>query len=135
MNAIFDLVYSLLVWVSRVSGLSYEEVNIIAYYFLVPLVFLALIDRIIRRNVCVCGFVAVWGVFLLLGPSFAGFSDDLFEKSVRFLNALSVLGMNYTVASVVVCVLLPGLLFVVLLHFAFPRLFQRRPSMLDRGTE
>src|SRR4029434_9046636 len=107
MNAVFNIVYSLLLWCSQVSGLSYEAVNVIAYYFLVPLVFFFLFDRIIKRHIFVPCFVASWCLLLFLVPSFDDFADKAFERSVEFLNAFSAIGWNYTVASVVVCVVAP----------------------------
>jgi len=127
MSAVFNLVYSLLLWTSQVSGLSYEAVNVIAYYFLAPLVFLFLVDRIIKRHVCVPCFVAAWCLLLFWIPSFDDFADTTFERSVDFLNAFSAAGWNYTVASVLVCVVAPGILFVVLFYYAFPKLFRQYP--------
>ena len=49
MNFIFTVVYSVLRWMSDVTGLSYNEINIIVFYFCIPAIFLFLIDCIIKR--------------------------------------------------------------------------------------
>jgi len=36
MNTIFKIVSSLLVWLAEASGLSYNEVNVVVYYFIIP---------------------------------------------------------------------------------------------------
>ena len=125
MDAVFHLVYSLLLWASRWSGLSYEAVNIIVYYLLVPLAFLILIDRIIKSHLCVSCFLIVWCFFLFWVPSFEDFSKAAFERSAEFLRAFSAVGWNYTVASVLICVVAPAIVFVVLFHYAFPSFFRR----------
>ena len=44
-------------------------------------------------------------------PDFNGFSERLFASSVAFLMLFGRIGLDYTAASVVVCVIVPGLVF------------------------
>lgn len=119
MNTVFNIVYLLLAWLSKTTGLSYKEVNIIIYYFILPAMYVLLIDIIIKRYICSLCFVLAWGLILILVHDFGRFSNRLFDISVNILNAFAFLGWNYTVASVIICVILPGLLFLALIYSAF----------------
>ncbi|MEW6305720.1 MAG: hypothetical protein AB1705_19755 [Verrucomicrobiota bacterium] len=125
MNLVFNVVAYSLEWVASVTGFSYNEINIIAYYIILPFVYVALIDRGVRRHFFKLVYVATWAGVLCLIKDFAAFSDVLFAVSVDFLQLFSHVGLNYVSASVVICVILPGLVFVALLLFAFPALRQR----------
>jgi len=103
MNFVFTVVYSVLRWMSDVTGLSYNEINIIVFYFCIPAIFLFLIDRIIKRPVFAPSFIILSALFFVFIPSFREFSDRLFALSVNFLLWFSVIGWSYTVASVVMC--------------------------------
>lgn len=125
MSPIFYIVYQTLEWISSITGLSYEEINIVVYYILVPLIFFALIDKILGRPI----FLLAFSIFLLIAGTqirdFSLFSDHLFDWSVRFLLGFSRMGLNYDKASVLICVLVPGLLLIILCRWAFPTQFER----------
>jgi hypothetical protein len=71
-------------------------------------------------------FFAVLAVtFFVLIPDFSDFSDRLFELSVDFLLWFSVIGWNYIVASVIICVVIPLFVFIPLVHYAFPGFYRR----------
>ena len=127
MNVIFILVYALLTWISSVTGLTYHEINIVAYYFVLPALLLFLVDKIIqKRYLCSITFLAAWLLLLLFTPNFSDFSDRAFTASMDFLKSFSVIGINYVTASVLICVILPAVAFVLLLRRAFPARFSRR---------
>jgi hypothetical protein len=48
MNKIFDLCVQLLLWIADLTGMTYEEVNVIFFVFLEPILFLILIIWIIQ---------------------------------------------------------------------------------------
>lgn len=125
MNFIFTVVYSVLRWMSDVTGLSYNEINIIVFYLCIPAIFLFLIDRIIKRPVFAPSFIILSALFFVFIPSFREFSDRLFALSVDFRLWFSVIGWSYTVASVVICVLIPILIFIPTVHYAFPQFYRR----------
>ena len=128
MNFLFRLVADGLIWIAGITGLTYNEVNIIAYYMVLPFLYLALLDRLWGRHVLKAGFVGLWALLMLGLGDFQRFSDRLFGLSQDFLKMFEHLGLDYIEASVVVCVLLPGLLLVVLGMRAFPSLKRRRRS-------
>lgn len=125
MSFVFSIVALTLDWIAAVTGFTYNEINIIAYYILLPFVYVALIDRILRTHVGKIVYVLGWVTALVLIRDFRTFSDALFQGSVDFLLAFSGAGLDYVAASVLICVILPGIVFTGLLLIAFPRLRAR----------
>lgn len=119
MNEIFVLVYSILEGISKITGLSYNEINIIVYYIIVPFVYLSLFDKLFKKHYCKIGFSIAVILFLIFVKDFSFFSDDLFDKSVRFLQWFEVIGWNYIVASVIICVIVPFVTLMFLLYFVY----------------
>ncbi|MDR1555996.1 MAG: hypothetical protein LBS88_03040 [Tannerellaceae bacterium] len=114
MNIIFYIVARLLHMISAITGLSYNEINIIVYYFCIPFSWLAMLDKFFDFHWFKIGFALLTVVFLVLGPNFGKFCDALFTRSVEFLNLFSNYGMNYITASVVICVILPLMVYALL---------------------
>lgn len=50
MNFIFRIVADSLDWVASVTGFSYNEINIIAYYLILPFFYVVLVDRIFKKH-------------------------------------------------------------------------------------
>lgn len=131
MSPTFYIVYQTLEWLSSITGLSYEEANIVVYYIIGPLIFFALIDKILGKPI----FSSVFSLLLLIAGvqirDLSQFSEQLFDWSVRFLLGFSHLGIGYDKASVLVCVLLPILLLIILYRLAFPSQFERFLPTVD----
>lgn len=125
MNLLFSLTVQLLQAIAAATGLTYNEINIIIWYMLLPLVYLALLDRILRWHVLKIGFILGWIAVLAIVRDFDLLSDRLFAWSVEFLRLFAVVGMNYLVASVIICLVLPGLALVALLFLAYPNLWRK----------
>jgi len=117
MNEIFDFVYHFLKWVSSVTGLSYREVNIVVYFMVIPSLFFYLISRMINKKYPIVIFLMLTLLTLVIIPDFQQFSDQLFERSVNFLKAFEVIGLNYVQASVVICVFIPMAILTILIYF------------------
>ena len=122
MNHIFRIVADSLNWIASITGFTYNEINIIAYYIVLPFIYVALIDRIFKKHFLKIAYAVAWAVLIIFMPDFGVFSDVLFKRSVDFLLLFGHVGLNYVAASVVICVILPGIAFVTLLMFAFPTL-------------
>ena len=118
MNKIFIVVRDILVWLANISGFSYMAVNIIVYYFVIPFIYFIILDQILGAHFFKISFLIIISVTLLRIRDFELFSDWLFGKSADFLRSFSSIGMNYTVASVVICVFIPIALLLVLLFLA-----------------
>ena len=128
MNRIFRVVFLALKWISALTGLTYNEINIVVYYFVIPLVLLWLLDRILKKYIFTSILVASWLLLLIFVPNFSRFCDRAFDASVVLLNSFGFLGWNYIVASVMVCVVAPIIAFAILFYFAFPALFRGRKA-------
>ena len=118
MNKIFIVVRDILLWLANISGFSYMAVNIIVYYFVIPFIYFIILDQILGAHYFMISFLIIISVTLLRIRDFELFSDWLFRKSADFLRSFSSIGMNYTVASVVICVFIPLALLLVLLFLA-----------------
>ncbi len=107
MKTIFQWVYKLLKWISGVTDFSYNEINIIVYYILIPTLFFYLLSRILKNYLIIISFILFIVVTLFFIKDFKIFSDSLFKKSVAFLNWFEIIGLNYIQASVIICVFIP----------------------------
>ena len=114
MKTVFVLVMHALQWCAEITGFTYNDINIIVFYMIIPFVYAAMLDGIIRRHWIKIAVVAAWGLTLLVIPSFNVFCDRFFALSVAFLLLFSHVGLNYTAASVVICVIVPILAFGLL---------------------
>jgi hypothetical protein len=115
MESIFSAVENFLANIASITGLKYEEVNIILYFFILPITFIILIDAVYRNHYVKVGYV----LFLILFAWIAEFSQNFFDRaynlSVKLLNSFGFIGMNYTPASVVICVFLPLFIYIILI--------------------
>jgi len=118
MNKIFIVVRDILLWLANISGFSYMAVNIIVYYFVIPFIYFIILDQILGSHYFKISFLIIISVTLLRIRDFELFSDWLFGKSADFLRSFSSIGMNYTVASVVICVFIPLAVLLMLFFFA-----------------
>ena len=135
MDLIFDAVYLILDWLSDRIGLSYQGVNAAAYFILLPATYLHLLDRIMRRHLLLPAFTVAVVALLVANRDYEAAAARLFQGSVTFLESFEIIGWNYGTASVVVCVFVPLMLFVTLLHFSYPRVMglgQRKPRRSHR---
>ena len=122
MNAIFHIVYSALMLLSDLTGLTYNEVNIVVYYIILPFGYVVLADKIWKKHYLKVGYIFSVLVILFLIHDFKVFSDWLFQKSVDFLLSFQIFGWNYTVSSVLICVIFPGIVFVLMFFLAYPKI-------------
>lgn len=112
---IFSIVAGMLYVISRVTGLSYNQVNIIVYYAVIPFSWCWMLDsilgfhflKIVYAVFCVAVFFSV--------KDFRRFCDRMFSKSVDFLNYFDKWGSDYILSSVVICVVVPLVVYGVLL--------------------
>lgn len=113
----FKIVAKALMWIASKAGTTYNEVNIIVYYLLIPLSWMAMVDYIVGMPLLSLLFILGWGVFLWLDPmGFRERCDWAFKKSVDFLLLFRSIGWNYVVSSVIICVGLPILVYMGLLY-------------------
>nr|WP_321227903.1 hypothetical protein [uncultured Psychroserpens sp.] len=119
MKKIFELTYEFLIFLSRITGFSYKEINIIIWFIIIPMSWLFLIDKIKGKHYFKIGFSAIVILVLLFIKDFSESSNRLFDVSADFLRGFNPVGMNYTEASVIICLLVPLIVSVVLIRKAY----------------
>ena len=113
---VFAWVANTLNQIAILSGLTYNEINIICYYFLMPLSWTILFDIFVGKPYTTTPLLFIWiGVIVLKRNVFSEWCDWLFDRSVDFLLWFNSCGGNYTLNSVVICVLIPIIIYAVLI--------------------
>ena len=103
--------------IAKLTGATYNEVNIIVYYLMIPLSWAAMIDYITKMPFLSIMYIIAWILFLWKDPmKFRERCDWAFMKSVDFLLWFKKIGWNYVVSSVIICVVVPILIFVELIY-------------------
>ena len=116
MLPIFAVVAGLEHIIAKLTGATYNEVNIIVYYLLIPLSWAVLVDYITMLPFLAPIYIIAWLVFLWKNPmKFRHRCDWAFDKSVDFLLWFKKIGWNYVVSSVIICVVVPALIYVELI--------------------
>ncbi len=101
---------------SRVCHTTYNAVNIVVYYLIVPLSWTVMLDYIIKRPYSTAALLAVWaGIVIATRHRFIQWCDVAFDKSVEFLHSFRRIGWNYTVSSVIICVIAPLIIYIILI--------------------
>ena len=99
-------------------GLTYNEINIIVYYLLIPLSWTLMIDYKLHNPYTTVSLLLIWCViFILKRHSFRQWCDRSFMLSVDFINWFNCFGGNYIFNSVSICVVVHILIYVLLILF------------------
>lgn len=109
-DKIFWIVANSLDWLSKKLGITYNEINIITYYILIPLVWVIMLDFIIKLPIFTILFLLTWGIIFFRIDSFKNFCDKLFRLSQDFILFFG----NYYSWSVIICVLIPIIITIIL---------------------
>lgn len=98
------------------TGLTYNEVNILVYYFIIPLTWTVMFDVLIKMPIATSVLVCIWiGIFMATRHRFREWCDWVFMKSVDFLNWFNRFGGNYVLNSVIICVVVPLIVYGLLI--------------------
>ena len=117
MLPIFAVVAGIEHVIAKLTGLTYNEVNIIVYYLLIPLSWVAMIDYITKMPLLTPMYIIAWIIFLWKDQKkFKDHCDWAFDKSVDFLLYFKKIGWNYIVSSVIICVVVPVLIYIELIY-------------------
>ena len=89
-------------------GITYNEINILVYYLLIPLTWTIIVDLLIGAPMTTSALLLVWaGIKIGTVGRFSEWYDWAFMRSVDFLNYFNRWGGNYHLNSVVICVAIP----------------------------
>ena len=75
----------------------------------------AVIDYKLDTHILKTSFLILGLLSIMLIKDFNHFSDQLFIKSVIFLQKFEIVGWSYIVSSVIICVIIPIALFIMIL--------------------
>ena len=116
-RTIFSIVALSLNKLATLLHLTYNEINIIVYYFLIPLSWTIILDVWIGLPIITLIFLCIWvGIYAATYKFFKKWCDWMFEDSVKFLNYFNRWGGNYILNSVIICVIIPIVIYLVLLY-------------------
>jgi len=117
MLPIFAVVAGLEHIIAKLTGTTYNEVNIIVYYLLIPLSWTAMVDYITMMPFLTPMYIIAWVIFLWKDQmKFRDRCDWAFDRSVDFLLWFKKIGWNYVVSSVIICVVVPVLIYIELVY-------------------
>lgn len=115
-KSIFSIVAGSLLWIGRKTGMTYNEVNILVYYLLIPLSWTIMLDCWIGIPVTTGALLCIWaGIFIATRHTFRMWCDWAFMDSVDFLNWFNRWGSNYVLSSVIICVVIPIAIYALLI--------------------
>ena len=121
MKEIFDITYRCLMFLSQLTGFSYKEINIIIWFIVIPFSWAFLIDKIRGKHYVKIGFSVIILLTILIISDFSKFSNTLFDASADFLRGFDRIGSNYTTSSVIICLLVPCIIYILLIKKAYFR--------------
>lgn len=114
---IFAIVAGAELLIAKLSRTTYNEVNIIVYYLVIPLSWMVMVDYITKMPFLTPMFILAWVIFLWKDKmKFRNRCDLAFDKSVDFLLWFKKIGWNYIVSSVIICVVVPILVYIELIY-------------------
>lgn len=114
---IFAIVAGAELLIAKLSGTTYNEVNIIVYYLVIPLSWMVMVDYITKMPFLTPMFILAWVIFLWKDKmKFRNRCDLAFDKSVDFLLWFKKIVWNYIVSSVIICVVVPILVYIELIY-------------------
>ena len=127
MQELFVTTRDLLVDMAEASGLTYKEVNVLVWYFCIPLTWAILFDLISgnHRGKLVAGVICVVAGLTLY---FTGLTEWLFDWSCELLLGSNV-GGNYVNASVIICLFVPVVIYAIMIPWAVIATWKRRNQM------
>jgi hypothetical protein len=106
-DATFRAVAKGLYYSGTLINLSYNEMNILVYFVIIPLIWAYIIDKMFRFHYVKLSLMLVILFCWVTFNNLSAFCDDLFYACVIFLNLFRPIGIDYVAASVLFCLVLP----------------------------
>ena len=114
-KTIFVKVANALLLLAKKFHTTYNAVNIVVYYCLVPLFWAAILDYKLGIFAFSLAVLSFWTGIFIFDRHFVKDCDYWFEKSVSFLEWFEKIGRNYKLSSVIICVVIPIIITILLL--------------------
>ena len=113
---IFNIVANSLLFIARKTKLTYNEINVLLYYLIIPISWTILFDCWLGLPLTTAALLFVWlGIFIATRHYFRQWCDWVFKNSVDFLNCFNRIGGNYKLNSVIFCVIIPIVIYLALI--------------------
>ena len=96
--------------------LSYHEINIILYFFVVPFSWFILLDALFQFHYLKLSFAFFCIGFFTGCSNFKPFATSLYRKSVQFLLYFNRFGSSYVASSVWICLVVPICIYALLIY-------------------
>jgi len=144
---VFGIVAAVLSVMAKLVGITYKEMNILVYYFAIPITWCRMLDSIFGtiihypsyteeeiislgcvRYVAIPVFTVLWCFFWVFiiyynRRGFRAWCERAFDNSVKFLLWFKVIGWNYYVSSVIICVVIPALVYWGLIYLCYAKIY------------
>lgn len=115
-NLFFRWVANFFLWLSRKTGRTYNEINVIVYFGIIPFSWALLLDILLSVGYFSVGLLGfAFGVTVSVNK-FSTFADKVFKRSVQFLLYFNRFGSSYERSSVLICVIIPITIYVLLIY-------------------
>ena len=113
---VFGIVAAGLNLIAKALHMTYNEINIIVYYLIIPLSWFIMLDYIIVLAITIRILIMLWiYIFWSKRKFFKKWCDVAFQLSVDFLLKFQRIGWNYWKASVIICVVIPIIIYAALI--------------------
>ncbi len=113
---VFGIVAAGLNLIAKALHMTYNEINIIVYYLIIPLSWCIMLDYIIGLPITTPIWILLWiYIFWSKRKFFRKWCDVAFQLSVDFLLKFQRIGWNYWVASVIIGVVVPIIIYAALI--------------------
>jgi hypothetical protein len=137
MGILFNLVAGILYMIAYLTGFTYVEVNIIVYYIIIPITWIIMLDAIFKFHYLKIATLLIGLIASFFVKDFTGLCVWAFQKSVLLLNLphsvkvdgitatqipiADIMGPTYVTNSLIICVLVPTLIYAILTYFLIKR--------------
>ena len=113
---VFGIVAASLRLMAKALHMTYNEINIIVYYLIIPLSWCIMLDYIIGLPITTPIWLLLW-IYIIWSKRkfFKEWCDAAFKLSVDFLLKFKRIGWNYWKASVIICVVIPIIIYAALI--------------------
>ena len=113
---VFGIVAAGLNLIAKALHMTYNEINIIVYYLIIPLSWCIMLDYIIGLPITTPIWILLW-IYIIWSKRkfFKDWCDAAFKLSVDFLLKFKRIGWNYWKASVIIGVVVPLIIYAVLI--------------------
>jgi hypothetical protein len=115
--------------IAALFGTTYNVINILVYYILIPSSWIYLLSR--KTSIWINTISLIALMTHLLIPGLRKNSDYIFQKSVDFLNwSAEIFDSNYIDMSVYICVVAVALVYVLLIPFTLPQKLTKKTALI-----